>query len=101
MELPTIATVCLALSKSGFTATKAIVLLQAREGVYMGDVAKVINTTATAVTNCVELLEEEGLVKRAHDNRTDRRKVKVVITYKGEMALSHIANLATEIENQP
>jgi DNA-binding MarR family transcriptional regulator len=47
------------------------------------EMADELGVTAPAVSRCLDKLEEQDYAKRRRDDKTDRRKVRIIITRKG------------------
>jgi DNA-binding MarR family transcriptional regulator len=66
----------------------------------MGDLARSMNLTMSAVTGIVDAMVKKGLVKRER-SRKDRRVVKVAFLKKGENTVKHVneqrSNMTSEL----
>lgn len=73
------------------------------EGAYASDIAPRLGMESTSLSRIIKALEEEKLIIRKAD-KTDKRKVKILLTPKGkenkELAKKIVRNFNTEIESK-
>ncbi|HEY0030613.1 MAG TPA: MarR family winged helix-turn-helix transcriptional regulator [Bacteroidia bacterium] len=73
------------------------------EGAYASDIAPRLGMESTSLSRIIKALEEEKLIVRKAD-KTDKRKVKLMLTQKGkenkELAKKIVRNFNSEIENR-
>lgn len=81
----------------GITVGQSFVLfdLLEHEGAGIKDIAGRIQLDSPAVTGLVDRLSRQGLVERL-DDPTDRRSVKVLLTYKGRELAGQLLPIARE-----
>jgi MarR family transcriptional regulator, organic hydroperoxide resistance regulator len=73
------------------------------EGAYASDIAPMLGMESTSLSRIIKTLENEKMIVRKSD-KTDKRKVKIILTQKGkenkELAKNIVRNFNSEIENR-
>ncbi|MCW3104066.1 MAG: transcriptional regulator, MarR family [Bacteroidetes bacterium] len=73
------------------------------EGAYASEIAPMLGMESTSLSRIIKTLEEEKMIIRKSD-KTDKRKVKIILTQKGkenkELAKNIVRNFNTLIENK-
>ena len=77
--------------------------IDSSEGSYASDIAPLLGMESTSLSRIIKTLEEEKLITRKND-RTDKRKVRIVLTEKGkrnkELAKQIVRNFNFAVENK-
>lgn len=77
--------------------------IDSSEGSYASDIAPLLGMESTSLSRIIKTLEEEKMIIRKSD-KTDKRKVKIILTEKGkknkELAKQIVRNFNTSIEDK-
>ena len=77
--------------------------IDSHEGAYASDIAPKLGMESTSLSRIIKALEDEKLIIRKAD-KTDKRKVKIILTPKGkenkELAKNIVRNFNSEIESK-
>jgi DNA-binding MarR family transcriptional regulator len=77
--------------------------IDSEEGAYASEIAPMLGMESTSLSRIIKTLEKEKMIVRKSD-KTDKRKVKIILTQKGkenkELAKNIVRNFNSELENK-
>jgi DNA-binding MarR family transcriptional regulator len=77
--------------------------IDSEDGAYASEIAPMLGMESTSLSRIIKTLEDEKMIIRKSD-KTDKRKVKIILTQKGkenkELAKNIVRNFNLELENR-
>jgi DNA-binding MarR family transcriptional regulator len=77
--------------------------IDSEDGAYASEIAPMLGMESTSLSRIIKTLEKEKMIVRKSD-KTDKRKVKIILTQKGkenkELAKNIVRNFNSELENK-
>jgi MarR family transcriptional regulator, organic hydroperoxide resistance regulator len=77
--------------------------IDSEDGAYASEIAPMLGMESTSLSRIIKTLEKEKMIIRKSD-KTDKRKVKIILTQKGkenkELAKNIVRNFNSELENK-
>jgi DNA-binding MarR family transcriptional regulator len=84
-----------------FAMSHFLLNIDTQEGSYASDIAPRLGTESTSLSRIIQSLEEKKLIRRVPE-KTDKRKIKIVLTAKGkekkELAKNSVKNFNLKVE---